>query len=283
MLITCPSCASEYVIDPAHLRPSGRTVRCASCKTTFFAEAEPETGELIYDAPPPEAIASEDGIGQDDVDAAFAMAGDLAGDVDGDLDDGRDDARDADAERDLVVEAQSRRARPSAAAARGGLGQRGGRLLAGLGSRLGSAPVLAVVAVALLAAGVLARESVVRAVPEAAGLYRIVGLEVNLRGVAIVEVLSRRFEEAGQRVLEVEGMLTNVSGERRPVPDLAFSLRDETETSLYSWTMEPPRGDLQPGESAPFRARLVAPPAEARQVLVRFAPASRATVAGTSP
>ncbi|WP_372421610.1 zinc-ribbon domain-containing protein [Salinarimonas chemoclinalis] len=277
MLITCPSCASEYVIDPAHLRPTGRTVRCASCKATFFAEAEPETDELIYDAPPQEALPAEPGLGgQDDVDAAFAMAG---GFDDRDPEEGDD----AGAERDLVVDAQSRRTRPSAAAARTALRERGAHLLGGLGRRLASAPVLALLAVALLVGAILARESVVRAVPDTAGLYRIVGLEVNLRGVAIGEVVSRRFEENGERVLEVEGMLTNVAGGRRDVPPLAISLRDETHTALYSWTIEPPRGDLAPGETTPFRARLVAPPAEARQVLVRFAPASGATMAGASP
>ena len=48
MLIVCPSCATSYMIDPATLGPAGRSVRCARCKTTWFAggpqsapEAEP--------------------------------------------------------------------------------------------------------------------------------------------------------------------------------------------------------------------------------------------------
>jgi predicted Zn finger-like uncharacterized protein len=48
MLIVCPSCASEYTIDPAKLGPEGRTLRCAICRDTWFvppsgaAETEPE-------------------------------------------------------------------------------------------------------------------------------------------------------------------------------------------------------------------------------------------------
>ena len=150
MLITCPSCASEYVIDPAHLRPSGRTVRCASCKATFFAEAEPDTDELIYDAPPEEDLPAASGLGgQDDFDAALAMAGDF--------DDADPDGGDAaGAQRDLVVDAQSRRARPSAAAARTAIRERGAHLLGGLGRRLASGPVLALVAVVVLAGAILA-------------------------------------------------------------------------------------------------------------------------------
>ena len=39
MLIVCPSCASEYMIDPARLGGEGRTVRCAVCKSTWFVTA----------------------------------------------------------------------------------------------------------------------------------------------------------------------------------------------------------------------------------------------------
>jgi predicted Zn finger-like uncharacterized protein len=36
MLIVCPSCASEYTIDPANLGAHGRTVRCALCRDSWF-------------------------------------------------------------------------------------------------------------------------------------------------------------------------------------------------------------------------------------------------------
>src|SRR3954470_21948669 len=36
MLIVCPSCASEYTIDPAKLGADGRTLRCAICRDTWF-------------------------------------------------------------------------------------------------------------------------------------------------------------------------------------------------------------------------------------------------------
>src|SRR6185312_1789334 len=72
MLIVCPSCATSYMIDPTSLGTTGRTVRCARCKATWFAtpkkqpievdafvdgviaEAEAQTG-----APPPPARATE--------------------------------------------------------------------------------------------------------------------------------------------------------------------------------------------------------------------------------
>jgi len=38
MLIACPSCSTSYNIEPASLGSAGRTVRCARCKTTWFAD-----------------------------------------------------------------------------------------------------------------------------------------------------------------------------------------------------------------------------------------------------
>src|SRR5579875_915943 len=39
MLIVCPGCATSYRIDAAALGPVGRTVRCARCRSTWFAAA----------------------------------------------------------------------------------------------------------------------------------------------------------------------------------------------------------------------------------------------------
>jgi predicted Zn finger-like uncharacterized protein len=38
MLIACPSCATSYDLDAASLRPDGRQVRCARCRTVWRAE-----------------------------------------------------------------------------------------------------------------------------------------------------------------------------------------------------------------------------------------------------
>ena len=42
MLITCPSCASQYTIDADRVGAGGRTVRCAACRTAWFATADPD-------------------------------------------------------------------------------------------------------------------------------------------------------------------------------------------------------------------------------------------------
>jgi predicted Zn finger-like uncharacterized protein len=36
MILTCPSCSTRYLADPASLQPSGRMVRCANCGHSWF-------------------------------------------------------------------------------------------------------------------------------------------------------------------------------------------------------------------------------------------------------
>jgi len=50
MLIVCPNCTTSYQIDPASVGPAGRTVRCARCKTTWFAggpQSAPEISDFV--------------------------------------------------------------------------------------------------------------------------------------------------------------------------------------------------------------------------------------------
>ena len=46
MILTCPSCATRYVVDPKAIGASGRTVRCARCHKSWHQDV-PE------DLPPP--------------------------------------------------------------------------------------------------------------------------------------------------------------------------------------------------------------------------------------
>ncbi|MBV9567357.1 MAG: DUF3426 domain-containing protein [Hyphomicrobiales bacterium] len=141
--------------------------------------------------------------------------------------------------------------------------RRGKLRLAGLGVGLG----------ALLLLGAWAKPGmVVRLLPRMAEVYASIGLPVNLRGLAF-EHVAARYEEAGKgSFLTVEGLLRNIASEEHDVPRLRVVLADKAGRPVYSWTASSGIKALPPGETAPFRARLAAPPAEAQKVTVDLAP-----------
>lgn len=129
--------------------------------------------------------------------------------------------------------------------------------------------VLAVGLASLLALFIWAKPGiVVRLLPRMAEVYASIGLPVNLRGLAF-EHVAARLEEAGKgRFLTVEGLLRNITREKLDVPRLRLVLSDGTGSPVYTWTASSGIKALPPGETAPFRARLAAPPSEAHKITV---------------
>ena len=255
MLIVCPSCESEFAIDPALLRPNGRKLRCASCREVFFIDAPDD----------------EDGFDEEDPVAA-SLARRMRG-VD-------------EAGPEIAVDAHNLRPAAHGAGGRGvGLPHRLTGAVAGLFNGIGGAlrrlpltPIFAMLLLGIVIGGLIGRESVVRQLPATAQLYEMAGMPVNLRGLELMEVRSERTREDDGEYLTVYGTIVNRTDRSHMVPPVAVILRAETGQSVYSWSVEADRRTLHPGENVGFRARLVAPPPEARQVLVRFAP--NADIAG---
>lgn len=124
--------------------------------------------------------------------------------------------------------------------------------------------------IAALALLVLQRETVVRLAPSSAPLFAAAGLAVNVKGLIFTDVVSTALKEGEARYLVVEGKVVSVSDAVTPVPMIEVSVRGEDGRALYTWTAEPPRSSLEPGEALHFRTRLATPPEAGRDVAVRF-------------
>ena len=136
-------------------------------------------------------------------------------------------------------------------------------------ARLG-APALIIAFAAALVAVFFFRVEVVRLAPQTASLFAAVGLPVNLRGLEFEDVRTTGELHEGVPVLIVEGTIVNATKRTVEVPRLRFALRTRAGHEVYAWTTVTGRSVLGPGESAAFRTRLASPPAEGRDVIVRF-------------
>jgi predicted Zn finger-like uncharacterized protein len=130
---------------------------------------------------------------------------------------------------------------------------------------------VAVVALTVVLAGLVgARQQVVQFAPQTASLYGAIGLAVNLRGLVFENVKTTREVADGVTVLVIEGSVVSVANKTVEVPRLHFGVRNAAGLEVYAWTTATARTILAPGETVEFRSRLASPPADARDVVIRF-------------
>jgi predicted Zn finger-like uncharacterized protein len=276
MHIVCPHCTTSYAIDPATLGVAGRTVRCSRCKEVWLARPQ----DAIEIAPVAAMAAAGQGAGSADNTAAEweAMAreeGETSDtpvidspSISGDWPvDGQGAAQSTDlplvAGGDLDAKGTARRQswlrklvpRPRTGAPR---------------KPLVSLPTYCAAMGALALALIIWRVDVVRLLPQTATFYKMVGLEVNLRGLMIKDVKITTETVEGKPVLVIEGVITGETRKSVELPRLRFSVRDAQGAEIYAWNTVLEQPVLKPDERAWFKSRLASPPPEGRNIDIRF-------------
>jgi len=271
MHIICPHCTTSYAIDLATLGMAGRTVRCSRCKEVWLARPEDAT-ELA--APAMAAAGAEAGA----TDAAAEWDA-LAREYDGEEQEtpvvdspsiasdwpsrgeGSPQAAEIDwpsaARHDAHAEAPHPQRQWAA------------------GCRAPGKPFVSLATVcaamgALVLALVIWRADVVRLLPQTAAFYKLVGLEVNVRGLTFKDVKITTETVEGKPVLVIEGVITGETRKAVELPRLRFSVRDAQGAEIYAWNALLEQSVLKPGERAWFKSRLASPPPEGRNIDVRF-------------
>ena len=93
----------------------------------------------------------------------------------------------------------------------------------------------------------------VRLLPQTAAFYKMVGLEVNLRGLAFKDVKLSTETVDGKQVLVIEGVIVGQSKKPLDIPRLRFAVRDAQGAEIYAWNTVLEQTVLQPGERAFFQ------------------------------
>jgi predicted Zn finger-like uncharacterized protein len=289
MYIVCPHCTTSYAVDPTTLGAAGRTVRCARCKETWLAtpedaaRAEARVAEMTAQKPS-NGLENDAGWGDlgDDEDAPMVDSPSISSELPDD--EAPQESLSQAVEAEWASQAQTDDVPDdlSALSRRPSLMQRVRQAIRLPKIPLPSIPVpkalkpfvnlstACAAMAALTMAMVFWRPDVVRLLPQTAILYKLVGLEVNLRGLAIKDVKISTETVDAKPVLVIEGVIIDVARKPVDVPRLRFVVRDEHGTEIYAWNTVLEQSRLNPGEKVWFRSRLASPPAEARNVDVRF-------------
>jgi predicted Zn finger-like uncharacterized protein len=256
MILTCPECATRYVVNPVNLRPNGRRVRCAKCSHTWFEDAPPPDPNEVPEpapkpAPPPPSHAAEPTGGE---------------------------AVEAPRPRDRVVRSGSRTA-PRAN-------------LPALPRQREHGPVLGwiglVLFVTIVVGGVLAfPKPLIAAWPDMIKLYAALGMDpyasprsrTPIRAPAMPpleeRLVFRNLEPAqmfvdGVLTLNIKGQVHNIGAATEDLPIIRVTLLDGRGQDIKTWKVTADELRLSSGASTTFATQIPNPPPEAQDIRVTF-------------
>lgn len=265
MILTCPSCGTQYALKEGAIPANGRKVRCAACGTSWHqlseadvAEPQPEVVEQPAaaaspdEAPEPQAPA-EPAMDPARVEPPLAVpVPDPDDDQWGILPQSRGE-REFDPAKEVPDAAEIWAVEDESETDSRRNWWRG--LIIGL------------VLVAVLAAvfWFLAPDS----------LRRGVGLGAASTPLQITAQGDRQMLASGNELLAVSGRIINPSDTNQPVPPIQAQIRDASGRILHSWTIAPPARSLAPGASASFNSAEMDVPAGGDQLTVTLGGAAR--------
>jgi predicted Zn finger-like uncharacterized protein len=274
MILTCPSCGTQYVVKDGAIPPEGRQVRCAACKHSWHQDAEAEAGTLELDEATAvtetspvaetedtrdedenltEATLIEPRTGPEAEERAYEEA----------VIEGAVDPEPAPAAMDDALEPEQSvptaadwDAPPEAEAAPDMFSPFAGEDEEA--SRRGGTPTkLLIAALVIVALAVLFWFLAPADLKARLGLASASESPLQVSNPPHVE---RMQLASGNELLTVSGRVINPTGREQVVPPLTAKLTNQAGKLVYSWTIQPPTPSLAAGASASFNSAEVSVP-----------------------
>lgn len=279
MILTCPSCGTQYVVKDGAIPPDGRQVRCAACKHSWHQEPDeavsPEPGAVdeaaLEESPAQEApdegvpdVAAEDEslaeatlieprsgpeaeerayeeATEPDAEAEPETAADTSY-ANAPFDIGKSPAEEAAATSDWEEPPQAEAQEDDFTpfpAADEEVPVR-------------RSPVVAILVVIVIVI-VLAAAFWFLAPPELKARLGLAGISTSPLALVTTHMDRQRLE-SGNELLTVTGRVINPTGKEQDVPPLQAQLKTRAGKIVYSWVIAPPARSLPAGASASFNS-----------------------------